>query len=175
MCLVFHTAFSSVVNKVVSLSVRCACIATRVAGFGPDWQQAHVLGREQVAVPPEMRALVMPGITSWLASLRVSHPDHAMLPTLEALDWLVEIWCQDLPFKLVRYRSAWARLFPREVAAATRHPRWLEFANQVLASDAASKTAAAANRDWKGNPVQVHVWCTGAQILCGGNLTNCTC
>ena len=44
----------------------------------------------------------MPGITPVLASLRVSHPDHAMLPTLEALDWLVEIWCQDLPFKVVR-------------------------------------------------------------------------
>ena len=117
----------------------------------------------------------MPGITPLLASLRISHPDHAMLPTLEALDWLVDVWCQDMPLKLVRYGSAWARLFPRELAAVTRHPRWLEFANQVLANDSASKAAAVANRNWKGNPVQVRVWCTGAQALCGGNLTNCIC
>ena len=76
---------------------------------------------------------------------------------------------------MLQYGSALARLFAYEVAAATRHPRWLEFANQVLASDSASKAAAAANRNWKGNPVQVRVWCTGAQALCGGNLTTCTC
>ena len=97
----------------------------------------------------------MPGVRPLLASLRVSHADHAMLPTLEALDWLADVWCQDMPLKLMRYGNTWARLFPHEVAAATRHPRWLEFANQVLASDSASKAAAAANRNWKGNPVQV--------------------
>ena len=127
----------------------------RIGGFGPNWCQAQVAGRQQVPVPPDMRDQVMPGIRPLLASLRVSHPDHPMLLTLEALDWLVDVWCQDMPLKLVCYGKTWAHLFPREVAAATRHPRWLEFANQVLASDSASKAAAAANRDWKGNPVQV--------------------
>ena len=126
-----------------------------MAGFGPCWQQAHTLGRQQVAVPEGMREHVIPGIKPLLASVRTTHPDHPLLPTLEAVDWLADVFVEDLPIKLLIHGRGWAQLFPREVAAVTSHPSWLAFAHSVVSKDAASKRLAAANRDFHGNPVQV--------------------
>ena len=128
-----------------------------MAGFGPNWQQSHILGRQQVQIPDGMRDSIMPGLKSLLATVSLSHPDHPLLPTLEAIDWLADVFLQDMPLKLLQYGKAWARLFPREVAAVLAHPQWLTFAKSVLGSDAKSKGLAVANRDFQGNPVQVVV------------------
>ena len=130
--------------------------AGRMAGYGPNWQQAHILGR-QVALPSGMRELIAPGLHPLLASLRATHPDHPLLPALEAAEWLTEVFVQDMAPKLQLHGRAWACLFPREVAAVTSHPGWPAFARQVLAKDAFAKGVAGANRDFLGNPVTVCV------------------
>ena len=124
-----------------------------MAGYGPNWQQAHILGR-QVALPGGMRDHIVPGLHPLLATLRVTHPDHPLLPALEAAEWLTEVFVQDMPLKLQLHGRAWARLFPREVAAVTSHPGWPAFSQQVLAKDAFAKGVAGANRDFLGNPVK---------------------
>ena len=127
--------------------------AGRMAGYGPNWQQAHILGR-QVALPGGMRDHIVPGLHPLLATLRVTHPDHPLLPALEAAEWLTEVFVQDMALKLQLHGRAWARLFPREVAAVTSHPGWPAFSQQVLAKDAFAKGVAGANRDFLGNPVK---------------------
>ena len=127
----------------------------RMAGFGADFQTSHTVGRQQAAIPQSMRDFVLPGVKSLTASLRASHPDHPLLSTLQAVDWLADVFVQDMPLKLALYGHSWARLFPREVAAICRHPNWPSYAQQVLADDARCKALAVANRDLKSNPVQV--------------------
>ncbi|KAK9813154.1 hypothetical protein WJX72_009926 [[Myrmecia] bisecta] len=52
------------------------------------------------------------------------------------------------------YGQRWSALFPRQVAAVTRHAGWEEFAAKVLAGDRRSKLLAQANMKFKGSPVE---------------------
>ena len=117
----------------------CADAMHRVAGYGPNWQQAHVLGRQQVAIPEGMRDGVMAGIKPLLSSLKTTHPYHPLLPTVEALDWLADCFVQDAPLKLMLHGQAWARLFPRELASMSKHAEWSAFSQQMLERDAPAK------------------------------------
>ena len=104
----------------------------RMAGYGSDWQHSHLLARGQVPVPNEMREAVLPGLVGLLLEL-LSDPSAArLLPTLQALSWLVDVFISDMPLKLRRYGKSWASLFPREVALVTAHPQWTKFSMEVI-------------------------------------------
>lgn len=126
--------------------------AHRVAGFGPDWQHAHVLGRA-VPLPDGLAALVCEGLGPLASGVAATHPDHMLLPTLEAALWLIDCYVQDMPLKLLAHGQAWARLFAREVALLLAQPAWWPWAQQVVQQDLRSKNTALANMRFKGNPV----------------------
>ncbi|KAK9807650.1 hypothetical protein WJX72_005346 [[Myrmecia] bisecta] len=62
-----------------------------LAGYGPDWAQAFDLGRA-AEIPAGMPELVVSGLIPLAEALKVAHPDHAILHTIEALIWMVEVW-----------------------------------------------------------------------------------
>ncbi len=51
-----------------------------------------------------LKEVLLPPLTGLIANLREAHEQHPLLPTLEALDWLREVWLQDLPLKA---RQVW--------------------------------------------------------------------
>lgn len=71
----------------------CTDAIHRLAGFGPAWSSAHTLGRA-VAVPAEFLEVAVPGLTLFLQHLRAGHPQHPLIATVEALDWLRSVWVQ---------------------------------------------------------------------------------
>ncbi len=66
----------------------------------------------------------------------------------------MECRCQDCVLKLAMYGEKWVALFPRQIAAVTRHHGWQDFATNVLAGDRRSKLLAQANMKHRGNPVE---------------------
>ena len=136
-------------------AVNCGCShgSAVQGGFGPEWSTAHLLGR---AVDCQaLKELLLPSLTGLIANLRASHAQHPLLPTVEALDWLREVWLQDLPLKLAKYGDRYRALLPAAVYAVECHPAWPAFRTQVLEQDAATKSWAIANRAFRGNPVAV--------------------
>ena len=55
---------------------------------------------------------------------------------------------------MAMYGEKWIALFPRQVAAVTRHPGWEGFAAKVLDGDRRAKLLAHGNMKYKGNPVE---------------------
>ena len=55
---------------------------------------------------------------------------------------------------MAMYGQKWIVLFPRQVAAVTRHAGWEEFAAKVLNGDRRAKLLAQANMKYRGNPVE---------------------
>ena len=72
-----------------------------MGGYGPEFHQNHVLGRGQVDVPQSMCNLVLPGVMDLLVELLASPVRAQLLPVLQALYWLVEVWIR------VRFWSFW--------------------------------------------------------------------
>ena len=129
----------------------------RVAGFGRDWQHSHLLARGQIIVPAGLREAVMPGLVGLLLELLSDATAGRLLPTLQAISWLVDVFVSDMPLKLRRYGKSWATLFPREVSVAlvTGHPQWAKFCIDIMVQDDLAKQRMKNNRDFKGSPVEV--------------------
>ena len=130
-----------------------------MAGFGSDWQHSHLLARGHVHVPNALREAVMPGLIGLLLELLSDPSAGRLLPALQAISWLVDVFISDMPLKLRRYGKGWASLFPREVALVTGHPQWAKFCIDIMVQDDLAKQRMKNNRDFKGNPVEV---CIGA-------------
>ena len=65
-------------------------------GAGIFTRTTCLLGRGQVEVPQGLRKLVLPGLMDMLVELLVSPANAQLLPVLQALYWLVEVWLQVL-------------------------------------------------------------------------------
>lgn len=102
-----------------------------------------------------LKEVLLPPLTGLIASLREGHEQHPLLPTLEALDWLREVWLQDLPLKLAKYGDRFRAQLPAAVHAVESHRDWPAFRGLVLQQDQKSKLWAAVNRAFSGNPVAV--------------------
>lgn len=126
-----------------------------MAGFGRDWQHSHLLARGQVPVPNALREAVLPGLVGLLLELLSDPSAGRLLPALQAISWLVDVFVSDMPLKLRRYGKSWASLFPREVALVTGHPQWAKFCIDIMVQDDLAKQRMKNNRDFKGNPVEV--------------------
>ena len=126
-----------------------------MAGFGRDWQHSHLLARGQVHVPNALREAVMPSLIGLLLELLSDPSAGHLLPALQAVSWLVDVFISDMPLKLRRYGKSWASLFPREVALVTGHPQWAKFCVDIMVQDDLAKQRMKNNRDFKGNPVEV--------------------
>ena len=99
------------VTKTSYLTLATAALH-RMGGFGADFHQNHVLGRGQVAVPPSLRNPVLPGLMDLTVEYveLLASPAHAqLLPVLQALYWLVEVWLQ-VRWVYLTHGSWWARL-----------------------------------------------------------------
>ncbi|KAK9817945.1 hypothetical protein WJX72_004647 [[Myrmecia] bisecta] len=102
----------------------------KVGGFGPDWATQHTLGR--AADCSALKQLLLPRLTAMNAAVQEDHRLHPMLPTLLALDWLLEVWLQDLPLKLGQHGDQYRGMLPAAVRAVERHPSWPDFRKRVL-------------------------------------------
>ena len=65
-----------------------------MAGFGAEYHQNHVLGRGQVEVPASLRSLVLPQLVGLVVELLATPAHAALLPVLQALHWLIDVWLQ---------------------------------------------------------------------------------
>ena len=83
------------VTKTSYLTLATAALH-RMGGFGAEFHQNHVLGRGQVEVPQGLRKFVLPGLMDMLVELLASPANAQLLPVLQALYWLVEVWLQVL-------------------------------------------------------------------------------
>ena len=107
----------------------------RRAGYGPQWQTNHHLGRAAVEPPASLLELVLPGHDALLASSSFANAD--------ALRWLLVVWLQDAPLKAEAEREAWTQHFPQMLVIAA-HPDWPRFREAVLQRHAESLVASRA-------------------------------
>ena len=65
-----------------------------MGGYGSEYEQNHVLGRGQDDVPESLRALILPQLVGLVVELLANPAHAALLPVLQALHWLRDVWLQ---------------------------------------------------------------------------------